>query len=115
MAEPHGGEQSPIDQELAGFARERSARSAVTYDARTAGSRVAAAASTEELTPSSSVKAATMPGSNCVPAQRRSSSSAASSERFGWYMRSDVIASNASVTKMMRAPSGIASDRKSVV
>ena len=47
----------------------------------TAGSR-APTTSTEELTPSSSVKAATILGSNWEPAQRRSSATAASGDRL---------------------------------
>src|SRR5581483_2315727 len=53
--------------------------------------------------------AATTSGSNCVPAFARSSASAASGDWAARYGRAAVIASNASATRMIRAPSGICS------
>ena len=56
--------------------------------------------------------ASTTSGSNCVPAQRRSSSMASVSGIGSRYGRSVVMASKASQTDTMRAPSGISSPRR---
>src|SRR5262249_15482529 len=54
-------------------------------------------------------KASAAVGSNCVPASRPISSSAAGSGRLTLYGRSDVIASNASATVTTRAIKGMSS------
>ncbi len=50
---------------------------------------------------------ATTSGSNCVPAQRSSSATAAARLRARWYGRSVIMASKASQTKVMRASIGM--------
>src|SRR6185437_8395449 len=60
---------------------------------------------------STSWNASTTRGSNCVPAQRRSSASASGGVMATRYERSVVIASNASQTQTIRAPIGIAPPR----
>ena len=61
------------------------------------------------------MKSSTRLGSNCVPAQRRSSASASlRAHRLAGRARVAVIASKASQTAMMRAPSGISSPREAV-
>ena len=72
--------------------------------------REARAGPSPPLSPSAT--AATTSGSNCVPAQRRSSASATSSGRASRYGRSEVIACSASQTATIRAGRGIASPRR---
>ena len=69
--------------------------------------KIIEAASGSSAVRSSAESASTTAGSNWVPAQRTSSASASRSGIARRYARSDVIASKASATKMMRAPSGI--------
>ena len=85
----------------AGAGRARSSRSATERDRRLHVSRA----------PRSSARhsASTIRGSNCVPAWRRSSATANSWPGAVRYGRSDVIASNASATRMIRDSSGISS------
>ena len=54
-------------------------------------------------------RALTISGSNCVPAQRRTSARASVAELASRYVRSVVIASKASATRITREPRGMSS------
>src|SRR5215207_1055196 len=118
VALPFRPRREPFDRgevAAAGGAEHAAGRlAAVRADARarihrgpTLAARAAHAATASVRSRQATAKASTTEGSNCVQAQRSSSSSAASGVRCVEYGRGLVIASNASATATIRAPSGI--------